>query len=157
MPVPARLSVMDTSAAADQPARLSDDTALTAHLETLLQGALRRQFWMIFLDEEGEELGPVMPCDDLPPDPRGLARGRGPGARPPAEVLAHWIAGLMDEFEVAQVVFVWERRGGRRIGEDERVWARELGRACVHEAVRVRAQFLLHDRGLRVLAPDDYL
>ncbi|UUT35522.1 hypothetical protein [Microbacterium elymi] len=62
----------------------------------------------------------------------------------------------MEELPAAQAVFSWERPGGPQVGAEERAWARGLGAACARAGVRVRAQFVVHDRGVRVLAPDDY-
>ncbi|QAY61022.1 hypothetical protein ET475_14175 [Microbacterium protaetiae] len=143
--------------AADKDAPLTDDTLLTERVLFLLERANLRQFWMMFLDEHDVQAPTLMPCDDLPVDPCHQTHTDDLGTVTHAELLAARIAFLMEHCEFAQAVFVWERRGGPRVGEQERAWARELGAACVRHGVRVRAQFLLHDRGVRVLAPDDYL
>lgn len=143
--------------AADRDAPLTDDTLLTARVEHLLERANIRQFWMLFLDEEDVQMPAVMPCDDVPADPYTECEVEDLGTVTNAELLASRIAWLMAECRFAQAVFVWERPGGPRVGDEERAWARELGAACARAGARVRAQFLLHDRGVRVLAPDDYL
>jgi hypothetical protein len=143
--------------AADRDAPLTDDTLLTERVRFLLKGANIRQFWMMFLDEHDVQLPAVMPCDDLPADPRTPVHVDDAVATTCAELLAARVASMMAQCGFAQAVFVWERRGGARIGDEERAWARELAAACGRAGARVRAQFLLHDRGVRILAPDDYM
>ncbi|WP_029144506.1 hypothetical protein [Microbacterium luticocti] len=140
-----------TTNAADREAPLTDDILLTERVTFLLERANIRQFWMMFLDERDVQAPVVMPCADLPADP-----DQAEGGANAARLLAQNIAALMAEFGFAQAVFAWERPGGPRVGDEERAWARALGAACATEGVRVRAQFLVHDRGVRVLAPDDY-
>jgi len=142
--------------AADNEAPLTDDTRLTDRVRFLLRRANIRQFWMMFLDENDVQAPVVMPCDDMPADPRALTFTDDLGTVTRAELLAARVAMIMREFGFAQAVFVWERRGGPRVGDEERIWARELAAACAQTGARIRAQFLLHDRGVRVLAPDDY-
>ncbi|MEQ6898898.1 hypothetical protein [Microbacterium sp. KR10-403] len=147
----------DETLAADRDAPLTDDTLLAERIGQLLERAMRRQFWMLFLDGRDVLAPVVMPCDDLPEDPLGFSPSEDLGEVANAELLGVRVSQIMEEFDLAQAVFVWERRGGPRVRDAERRWARELAGACARAGARVRAQFLLHDRGLRVLAPDDYL
>jgi hypothetical protein len=147
----------DETLAADRDAPLTDDTLLTERIEQMLEHAMRRQFWMLFLDDRDVLTPIVMPCDDLPEDPLQRSPSEDLGEVANAELLGVRVSQIMAEFDLAQAVFVWERRGGPRVRNSERIWARELASACARAGARVRAQFLLHDRGVRVLAPDDYL
>jgi hypothetical protein len=145
---------MTKMTAADREAPLADDILLTERIEFLLQRAGTRQLWMMFLDEDDVQSPVLLPCTGLPVDPG--ERPRGAEGSTAAELLAVRVADLMADLGLAQAVFAWERPGGPRIGDEERAWARELGAACAAEGARVRAQFLVHDRGVRVLAADDY-
>lgn len=143
--------------AADREAPLSDDILLTARVEHLLGRANTRQLWTLFLDENDVQAPELMPIDNLPSDPGVMSRVADLGLVTCAELLAARIAPILTAHGLTQVVFVWERRGGPFAEDEERAWARELAGACGRAGVRVRAQFLLHTRGVRVLAPDDYL
>jgi len=145
------------SVAADREAPLTDDTLLTARVEHLLGRANTRQLWMLFLDENDVQAPELMPIDGLPSDPSVMSHVADLGLVTCAELLATRISALMSRHGLTQVVFAWERRGGPFVEDEERVWARELACACAQAGARVRAQFLLHTRGVRVLAPDDYL
>lgn len=127
------------------PGPFSDDISLQQHIELLLGVASRRQLWFFFLDEDDRMAGPVMPCDDYPatPDDAGV------------EELAERIVWMMGVTDLAQLVVVWERRGGSAVRPEDREWARCLAEAFVTAGALVRAQFVLHDRGLRPLAADD--
>jgi hypothetical protein len=142
--------------AADRTAPLTDDALLQERISFLLRRASTRQLWMMYLDADDVQSEVLMPCSDLP-DPATVIPTGGRGGRTVAEVLSDRVRGVMSELRVTQVVFVWERPGGPRIEDDERMWARALGAACASRGVRVRGQFALHDSGVRVLAPDDYV
>jgi len=134
---------------------LTDDVQLEQLLESLLGRAGRRQLWLFFLDADDRPVGPIMPTDDHPLDPRDLWVTEDLGARSVAEVFGIRFAHLMEANGFARVVLVWERRGSDTVTEADRLWATCLGRALRDEGARVRAQFVLHSRGLRQLAPDD--
>lgn len=143
--------------AADREAPLTDDVLLQERIRFLLRRANVRQFWMLFLYDDDVQAEVLMPCDDLPADPDVVVQTEDLGRAPYAVVLASRIAHIMSEFGLAQAVFVWERRGDSVARTEERVWARTLAQACRAAGAQVRAQFLLHDRGVRLLTPDDYL
>jgi len=134
---------------------LTDDVRLQEYLEPLLQTAARRQLWLFFLDADDRLGGPAMPTGGLPRDPSSMVSTEDLGEQTVADVIGTRFSTLMQELGLAQVVLVWERRGGAKVHAEEREWARALGAALRAEGARVRAQFLLHDRGLRILAPDD--
>lgn len=137
---------------------LRHDSDLEEVLELLLDRALNpRQVWLLFLDADQRLTGPVMPCDDYPLDPFGLEVTDDLGPLPCAEILAAWIGGLLAAIGAAQAVIVWERRGSREFTEDERTWAGAMAVECGAEGVHLRAQFVLHDDGIRQLTADDHL
>lgn len=148
---------MTKMTAADRDAPLTDDLLLEERIRFLLRRANRRQFWMLFLGDDDVQADVVMPCDDLPADPDAVLDTEDLGRAPYAVVLATRVAQIMTDFGFAQAVFVWERPGGSVARAEERGWARALAEACAGHGARVRAQFLLHDHGVRLLTPDDYL
>lgn len=143
---------MNTSAAL---VPLTDDKALLDHFGPMLGTASRRQLWIFCLDDEDRPGGIAMPVDDYPADPRALVGAGGVEPLSVAELFGIRFAEIAHEANVAQFVLVWERRGGAELTGATRDWARMLGDALHRHGARVRAQLLLHDAGLRVLAPDD--
>lgn len=139
------------------PGPFHTDAQLQEWLAFLLNRANQSQLWLLFLDEDDRPVGPFMPCDDLPPGGHGhLCDTEDLGSLPFVELLGHRFATLMREFGFAQAVLVWERRGRSRISDEDRAWA-AIGDHLVAQGARVRARFVLHDHGLRILTPDDLL
>ncbi|MCR2782987.1 MULTISPECIES: DUF2599 domain-containing protein [unclassified Microbacterium] len=136
---------------------LTDDLRLQEYLEPLLQSATRRQLWLFFLDADDRLDGPVLPVGELPGDPAVVVQVDDFGDGPFADVLGARLSLLMRELEFAQIVLVWERPGGAKVRAEERAWGRALGGALRANGARVRAQFVLHDRGMQIIAPDDLM
>ncbi len=134
---------------------LTDDDTLQRGLEVLLAPVVRHQMWILFLDDHDVLMNPLMPNDEVDIDPLAPLPNQDGDARPAAQAVADAFARVMDEFEIAQLVIVWERPGRKEIDARTRRWAQELGARFRAHGVRVRAQCLLSDRGLRVLRPDD--
>jgi hypothetical protein len=147
---------MTNKTAADREAPLTDDILLAERVAFLLERASTRQLWMMFLDADDVQCPMLMPCAGLPADPAQPAGTGVTGPLTAAQLLGSRVAELLDGTDLAQVVFAWERPGGSRPDDRERAWARELAAACTGAGGRVRAQFLVHDRGVRPLTPDDY-
>lgn len=140
----------------DHDRALTHDSELEQVLALLLERAMNpRQLWLFFLDGDDRMVGPVMPCDDYPDDPDD----RGPsefGVCGFAAVLARRLGEILEMVDGSQVVLVWERPGPPKFAADELSWARAMARECGELGVPVRAQFLLHTNGTRLLTPDDY-
>ena len=133
------------------------DDDLRDVLELLLDAAIRRQMWLLFIDERGCLTGPLMPMDDLRPDPDELVTTDDLGTVPLAEVLVTRMRMLLELTGSARTVLVWERRGSRRVLARDAAWARAMAEQAVAQGVPLRAQFLLHNKGLRQLHPDDWV
>ena len=125
---------------------VSDDDVLE-RVDSLIGRACRRQFWLLFIDEDHVQLPVLLPLEDYPAAPYG---GN-------AELLAARISELIEATGAAQVIVVWERRSGPATTEADRVWARELAAACADADVSIRAQLISHREGVRWFAADDYL
>ena len=136
---------------------LRHDSELQEVIELLLAQAINpRQLWLFFLNDDQRIAGPIMPCDDYPDDPGDIAATDDLGAVPFADVLAHRFGLILDTVGATQIVLVWERLGRREFAENELGWARAMAGSCAALGVPLRAQFLLHDGGVRQLTPDDY-
>lgn len=131
------------------------DDRLCAKLAPVMQTALRRQLWLFFLDGDDEVVGPVMPCADYPIDPAEPVITADLGPAETSEVFGARFAALMEEFGFEFIALVWERIGDAELDDDTRRWASALGGVLAARGVGVRAQMLLHDRGLRMLTVDE--
>lgn len=141
---------IDANDAKDLP--ITTDDEVQRRVADLLQGAIRRQWWTLYLDEHDVQYPVVMPMAGYPQDPHEPV-GAGSTA---AGLLANRLSEIIDSIDAAKVIFVWERPGGAESTPDDRAWAGALGAACRAAGVEVRAQLILHDHGVRWFAPDDH-
>ncbi|WP_043497615.1 hypothetical protein [Georgenia sp. SUBG003] len=133
-----------THARPDTPLGTDDELAEGVH--ELLGPALRRQVWLLFLDEESYLRPLVMPCDDLP-EPMTPADSHALGR----------FAGLALEHAAASTaVLVVERPSGPWLTESDRALMRALHDGCIAAGTPVRAVLLSHRVGTRWVARDDY-
>ncbi|MBO9626793.1 MAG: hypothetical protein J7484_10510 [Microbacterium sp.] len=137
----------------DRPLR--DDDDLSALLEQLLQRASRRQVWLMFVDQRGCLAEPLIPIEGYPDDPSAVADAPDLGEVTEASLLMQRAGMLREAMESAAVVLVWERPGSRIIGVDDREWAVAMRDAAAEHAIPLRAQFVLHSRGVRQIHDDD--
>ncbi|MEF3405634.1 hypothetical protein [Agromyces sp. CCNWLW203] len=128
------------------------DHDVQERVASLLECALRRQWWTLYLDENDVQLPILMPMAGYPDSPDEPV----PESGTAAALLANRLSMVVDEVGAAKLVFVWERPGGAESTEADRAWARALGEACRAEGLAVRAQLILHDAGVRWFARDDY-
>lgn len=136
---------------------LTDDADLADQLDALLDRAFNpRQLWLLFVDPDGSLSDVIVPCDDYPPTPTESVVTDDLGHADVARVLARRAGEITSITGAGGVVLVWERRGPSTFGADELDWAAAMADACRAEGVRLRAQFVLHDGGIRILTPDDY-
>lgn len=146
---------------------LSTDAELQDQLGLVLERASHRQVWLLLLDHQHRITDPIMPMDDHPASPDELCDVDDLGLVPFARVLVHRARMICELVGAREFVFVWERRGTDRFTADDRRWAHaaagEAGGAVRRgaddrddAAAPLRAQFVLHDTGIRQLTPDDY-
>ena len=139
---------------------LTDDDDLSDAVELLLQRANQRQHWLLFIDGRGKLGEPIMPMADYPVDPCEAVTVEDLGEVGQAQLLAHRIGMLREFTGNAAVVLVWERVGGDVVGGEGdavRRWARAMKRQSASLGIPLRAQFLLHDHGVRQLHADDWV
>ena len=139
----------------DRPLR--DDDDLRALLERMLERASRRQVWLMFIDARGCLGEPLIPMEGYPEDPNALTRTDDLGELTEAQLLVQRADLLREVTSSESVVIVWERIGPSAVGVDDREWARAMRDAAFALKVPLRAQFILHDRGVRLLHLDDIL
>jgi len=126
---------------------LTTDEAVLGRVDGLLvEGALRRQLWLLLLDEDDRQLPVLMPCD-VPARPAGLHTV---GFR-------RMVGMLADEFAVSSIVVVLERPGPPRLSPGDRAWCALVDDACRAAGMRLRGPLLCHDGGTRWVAAEDYL
>lgn len=133
-----------------------DDATLEELVGLMLTGAIRRQLWLMFLDDEDRLSDAIMPTADFPEDPQEPVVVEDLGPVTAAHLMADRMEGIAAALGVTQLVLVWEREGDESFRAEELAWAAAMAEAVGETDLRLRAQFVLHDEGPRVLAPDDY-
>jgi hypothetical protein len=124
--------------------RLTSDEHILTRVSALLDRAVRRQLWLMFLDDEGRQLPAIMPSY--------IAR------RPPVtdrDPFGSFLGVLAEDLEAAQVIVIYERRGSGELKPADVEWLRFIRRACDERGVNVRGPLLLSDEGVRWIARDD--
>jgi hypothetical protein len=97
-----------------------------------------------------------MPSDDLPGEPGERVRAEGLGDASYAQVLAARLPSIMELIGAEQPVIVWEHPGDGAHTDDALAWPRAVAAACLDQGVPLRAQFLLHDHGIRQLSVAEF-
>jgi hypothetical protein len=136
---------------------LRTDEQLRLALEDLLMRANQRQLWWIFLDGDDCLTGPFMPGAGYPDEPDEPVEVEDIGEVSAARVMAVRVAEVAEIVGAARAVLVWETPGTTELPAPTRSWVREMALASRATDLPLRAQFLLHDRGLRTLVPDDFI
>lgn len=132
------------------------DAQLLGILNDLLEGATRRQLWLLFLEERDRLSDLVMPMADYPEDPRGTSVTADLGAVTNAHLLMQRMRMILEATGYLSIVLVWERVGDATMTDADRQWAEEMAREAQELGVSVRAQLILHDEGVRQLGLDDH-
>jgi hypothetical protein len=125
-------------------APLTTDEDVLHRAELLLGHAIRRQLWLMFLDEHERQLPLLMPTY--------VPRRPGPGHR---ENYARVLGVLVEDAEADSIVVAYERRGGDDLTVADRAWLALVRDACGQAAIPLRGPLLVHDGGIRWVAPED--
>jgi hypothetical protein len=120
---------------------LTTDAQVQLRASQLVGRAVRRQLWIMLLDENDVQLPVIVPIDDLPPAPDGDLP----------------FAYIVESTGAAAVFVVLERYGGEELTPADRAWAKHVRDGCAAASVRLRGILLSHRRGVRWMAEDDYL
>lgn len=110
----------------------------------LLRHAIRRQVWLMFLDEHDRQLPLLMPSY-VPRIPSAGHR----------ENYSRVLGVIFEESGADSLVVAYERRGPDELTAADRAWLALIRDACEESAIRLRGPLLVHDEGLRWIAPED--
>ncbi len=146
-----RMTRLDANDATRLP--ITTDHDIEERVAGLLQRAIRRQWWTLYLDDDDLQRPVVMPMPGYPAHPHEPCGDEGTAA----EVLANRLASVVAAIGAAKVIFVWERPGDDEFTAGDRAWAGALSAACRDAGVAVRAQLILHDNGVRWIAAEEYV
>jgi len=124
------------------PARTDDD--VVALVSGVVGRPLRRQCWVLFLDDRALPVPFLLPVSDLPLEPDDRV-----------EDFATLVAEVCVDNSASEVVLVWERPGGTRLFPVDREWIEACDRAFADRAVRLRAQVVVLATRVRVVEPDE--
>ena len=116
---------------------LTDPHDLDDRVRQLIPCAIRRQLWVILLDEDDLQIPVMVPIGELP-----LRRREGDD-----EGLGDMLTLLSEEYGAAAFVFVVERTGSSRLRDSDRNWLEFLSDLGVGRRFEVRAAYLSHDTG----------
>ena len=109
--------------------------------------AIRRQTWLLLLDEELRQLPIMIPIEDLPPSPETDT----------PDGLRGMFTMIADEFAVRGVIVVLERPGEGVMHADERAWLRAFATALGDAGLENSGFVLSHTRGARWLPMDEWM
>jgi hypothetical protein len=112
----------------------------------MLESAIRRQVWLMFLDDDDRQLPIIMPTD-VPrlPEPDDDVR------------VGAFLRDVGDDLRAQSVILVFERRGGPELSASDLEWLRVLRRACVESGMPFRGPYLCHRQGVSTVPVDDLL
>lgn len=113
------------------------EEAALAILRLLLGTAIRRQLWVMFLDEHDRPLPLVVPMA-LPSRP---SLGTGPG-------LGAFLRDIAAGEGARGLVIAYERRAREDLTDADRVWLRAIEDACAASGLTTLGPFLCHTRGV---------
>ncbi len=120
------------------------DDDLLSRVESLLERAMRRQVWLMFLDEHGYQLPVLLPS----PVPR--RPGPGDGVR-----LAKFFRTTLDDVPASSLIITYERPGRAALTNGDLRWIQLLREACLLAEIPFRGPLLCHDEGVRWVPADE--
>jgi hypothetical protein len=123
---------------------LTTDADVLERVQSLIGHGIRRQFWLMFLDEEHRQLPLLMPTD-LPRRPR----------RDDAHRFGEFLSDLVEVVEASAVVLTYERPSSDELTETDLAWLRLARSGCRLAGVALRGPLLAHRTGVRWIAADD--
>lgn len=125
---------------------LTTNALIESRVADLLGRAIRRQLWLLFLDEHEVQLPLLVPLDGLPLLPPDW----------PDLTLRSMLQHFADTAGAHSFVFVLERYADATLTPADIAWARALHHACDEAQVVFRGILVSHKRGVRWVAQDDY-
>jgi hypothetical protein len=131
----------------DQLLPLSTPERIEARVLSLVGRATRREIWFLFVNHRDAQLPIILPLEDHPsfPAPGDPARF--------TRMLSH----VGEATGATGVIVVIERYADHMLSPSDLVWADTLHSAAAESSLMLRGILLSHARGVRWVAPDDYL
>lgn len=117
---------------------LLTDSDIADRVDNLVGHALKRQLWVLFLDDQNLQRELVIPIDDLP-------------VAPDQTVVDYLVTALGEVVKMhggGSLIFVRERPGGEILNRTDLDWAAALTSACERGDVALRGLLLSHDGGV---------
>jgi hypothetical protein len=117
---------------------LRTDADIADRVDNLVGHALKRQLWVLFLDDQNLQRELVIPIDDLP-------------VAPDQTVVDYLVTALGEVVKMhggGSLIFVRERPGSEILDRTDLEWAGALTSACERGAVALRGLLLSHDGGV---------
>lgn len=125
---------------------LPTDTELLPHLQALLEGAFRRQLWVMFLDQTLRPVPLLMPTDlPVEADPEDV------------DGLGDMLSCMALDVPGSTLVLTFERPGPAQLTQRDRRWLRLIREAAIGSGFPFRGPYLLLGSAVRQVAPDEYL
>lgn len=125
-----------------EPVRTDDD--VVALVEAVVERPLRRQCWVLFLDDRGMSIPFLLPIADLPYSPDEHV-----------DDFAALIADIVAQLGAVDVVLAWERPGADRLYPVDWEWVDACACALDEQSVRLRAQVVVHSGGAAIVEFDE--
>lgn len=131
----------------DQLLPLSTPERIEGRVLSLVGRATRREIWFLFVNHLDAQLPIILPLEDHPslPAPGDPARF--------ARMMSH----VGEATGAAGVIVVIERYADHMLSPSDLAWASALHGAAAESSLILRGMLLSHARGVRWIAPDDYL
>lgn len=126
---------------------LLTQTDIEQRVRELIGRAARRQLWFLFVDEGGAQLPILIPVEDHPSRPD----------RDDPERFSLLLDHIGEQAGASGVVMVVERFRDATLTRSDRAWAGALHEAVTLSALASRGILVSHAKGVRWVAPDDYL
>lgn len=134
---------------------LETDADLHDQLATMLSRALRRQLWLFYLSEDHRIIDPIMPMNDHPWRPDEMCETGDLGRVTFARMFVARAGDVCELVGAGWIVVVQERLGPPRPTKMDLRWARAIAAGADRQGVGLRAQFILHSGGIRLLSEAD--
>jgi hypothetical protein len=125
-----------------EPVRTDDDVVRL--VEAVVERPLRRQCWVLFLDDRGMSIPFLLPIADLPYSPDEHV-----------DDFAALIADIVAQLGAVDVVLVWERPDADRLYPVDWEWVDACACALDEHSVRLRAQVVVHSGGAAIVEFDE--
>lgn len=125
------------------PVRTDDDVVQL--VAALVDRPVRRQCWVVFLDELGMPIPFLLPIADLPYQPDEHVSD-----------FASLISEIVGQLGAVDVVLAWERPGVDRVHPVDWEWVDACACALDEHAIRLRAQVIVHDGGAAMVELDEH-